>query len=96
MLCCVNRPTVDLNAAAERGVPTPRARLPWRLQAEHLELLGPVARQIGKTREADAAGQAVVGDGLDQARGEKGQREQHCGRSDGALLPLRKIGDVPR
>jgi hypothetical protein len=41
------------------------ALLPRRLQTEHLELLGPLARQIGKTREADAAGQAVVGDSLD-------------------------------
>jgi hypothetical protein len=64
------------------------------LQAKHLELLGPVARQIGKAREADAAGQAVVGDGLDQARGEKSQRELHGGQANGALLPLRKIGDV--
>jgi hypothetical protein len=62
---------VDLNAVAELAGPTSRAPLPWRLEAEHLELLGPVARQIGKTRETDAAGQAVVGDGLDQARGQK-------------------------
>jgi hypothetical protein len=48
------------------------ARLPWRLQAELHELLGPIAWQIGKMREADSAGLAMVGDGRDQARGEKG------------------------
>ena len=64
------------------------------LQAERLELLGPVARQIGKTREGDPAGQAIVGDGLNQTRGEKSQRQQHCGRSNGAFLPLRNFGNV--
>ena len=48
------------------------APLPWRLQAERLELLGPVTRQVGKTREADAARQAIVRDGMGQARGEEG------------------------
>src|SRR5258708_4709047 len=72
------------------------ALLPRRLQTEHLELLGPLARQIGKTREADAAGQAVVGYGLDQARGEKSQRDLHTSRADGALLPLCKSGDIEK
>ena len=38
--------------------------------------------------------QAIFGDGLDQSRSEEGQREQHCGRSNGALLPLSNIRDV--
>jgi hypothetical protein len=32
---------------------------------------------------SDAAGQAIFGDDLDQRRSEEGQREQHCGRSNG-------------
>jgi hypothetical protein len=71
--------------AEKAGAPIRRiGPLSRRLQAERLELLGPVAWQVNKTREADAAGHAIVGDGLDQARSEKGQRRQHCARLDGA------------
>jgi hypothetical protein len=53
------------------------------LQAERLELLGPVAWQVGKTREADAAGHAIVGDGLDQARSEIGGMSSRLTRGGG-------------